>query len=87
MRQYRAEPRVPCNLPVELSWEIGAGYVRNAKATLKDTSKTGMGLIAPTPLTVGATVKIVANSKTHAAVVKRCLKSGTEHWIGVKLQQ
>ena len=86
MRQYRAEPRVPCNLPAELSCEIGAGYVRKFKVTLKDTSKTGMGLLAPSPLTVGAAVKIIANSKTHAAIVKRCMKSGSEHWVGVKLQ-
>jgi hypothetical protein len=86
MRQFRAEPRIPCNLPVELSWEIGAGYMRKLKATLKDTSKNGMGLLVPTPLTIGAKVEIFANTKTHAAIVKRCMKSGTDHWVGVRLQ-
>jgi len=86
MRQYRTELRTPCNLPADLSWNIGAGYIRNLKATIRDTSKSGMGLLVPNPIPVGAEIKVTSAKGSHSATVKRCIKQGKEHIVGVRLQ-
>lgn len=86
MRHYRSEVRTPCNAPAELSWEIGAGYRRNTKATVRDTSKSGMGLLVPMPFPVGTIIKITRSEKTVSATVRRCLPQGGQHLVGVKIQ-
>jgi hypothetical protein len=87
MRQYRAETRKPSKEAAELSWDIGAGFVRTAKATVQDMSPSGMGLLVATPFNVGVTLQITIGTRKHAAVVKRCIKQGSQHLLGVKFER
>jgi hypothetical protein len=87
MRQYRLESRTPCNSLAELSWEIGAGYIRNTKATVIDLSKSGMALMVAQPFRVGAMLKIVSGNKAESGVVRHCVKQGTKHLLGIKLER
>jgi len=86
MRQYRTEPRTPCNVPADLSWNIGAGYIRNIKVTIRDTSKSGIGLLVPNPVPVGTSIKVTSLKGSQSAVVQRCIKQGAQHIVGGRLQ-
>jgi len=87
MRQYRSETRKPTNEVADLSWEIGAGYVRTGKATVQDSSPSGMGLMVASPFTVGTTLQITIGTKQCTAVVRRCIKQGSQHLLGVKFER
>ena len=87
MRQYRAETRKPSAGTAELSWEIGAGYVRTAKATVQDESKSGMALLVNLPFSIEASIQITTGDKTRSAVVRRCIRQGANHLVGVQFQR
>ncbi len=74
-------------MAADLSWEIGAGFVRKVKGTVIDTSKSGRGLIVAQPFPLGASITIVCGDKTCRGAVKRCIKQGANHLVGVRLEQ
>ena len=86
MRKYRTEPRTPCNIPADLSWDIGAGYILRIKVTIRDTSKSGVGLLVPSPIPVGTEIKVTSAKGSQTAIVQRCVKEGPQHLVGGRLQ-
>ena len=87
MRQFRAEVRKPSNGQADISWEIGAGYVRTSTAVVRDTSKSGMGLVVSQPFAVGTTLRIKFESETRSAIVRRCVCQGAKHLVGVQFER
>jgi hypothetical protein len=87
MRQYRAETRKPANGTADLSWDIGAGYVRTAKGSVQDESPSGMALVVAMPFSVESTLQITTGSKTRAAIVRRCIRQGANHLLGVQFKR
>jgi hypothetical protein len=78
---------MPVNLSAELTWEIGGGYERNVKVTVRDTSKNGMALLAPLPFPIGAAIRIAGGNITREAIVRHCVKHGLDHILGVQFQR
>ena len=87
MRKYRADTRKPSTGPVELSWEIGAGYTRTASGTIQDVSSGGMGMLVPLPFEVGAELQVKADGRTCMVTVRRCVREGSKYLLGVQFDK
>lgn len=87
MRRFRREIRRPTTGPADISWEIGAGYVRTANAILKDLSPSGIGLVVSLPFTVGAKLKITTGNQTRSAIVRRCVRQGAGYILGFEYER
>jgi hypothetical protein len=87
MRQYRSELRTPSFEVADLSWDIGAGYVRNATAKVQDVSRTGMGLLVFMPFAIGTKLQITRGTNTRSAIVRRCIRQGSQHLLGVQFER
>ena len=83
MRQFRVEPRFPSTAAVDITWDIGAGYLRKIPATTQDVSRSGACLSTPIPFAIGYKLKVTSAEKTRIALVRRCIRQGRSYALGL----
>jgi len=74
-------------LPAELSWDMGAGYVRTVAGTVHDVSTSGIGLLAPMPFSIGAKLQITTDKQTRSAILMRCSRQGAKYFLGFRFER
>jgi hypothetical protein len=87
MKQFRSEVRRLITLPAELSWDMGAGYIRSIAVTVHDVSPSGIGLLVPMPFSIGAKLKITTDKQTRSAIVMRCSRQGAKYFLGFRFER
>ena len=83
--EQRGEPRRGYFAQVRLEFESDEGKSSSMAGLTEDRSKSGFGIRLSKPLPVGLHVTVVHNESAVRCQIKRCVRSGSEYLIGVRI--
>lgn len=83
--EQRSEPRIGYFARVKLCSPPPSDESDGVAGMIEDRSKSGLAIRVRKPMTVGSEILVLHGRSVLRCEVKRCVQSGTEFMLGVRL--
>ena len=83
--EQRSEPRSDYFARVEVCFQPDGSDACSFGGVIEDRSKSGLAIRVRKPVPVGSEISVLHRSAILRCEIRRCVQSGTEYLLGVRL--
>src|SRR4051794_10925481 len=84
MREQRRAARKDFLARVQVLWQSDIGQLQQKQGMTDDLSPSGIAVRVRCPVPVGNRVDIQLANKTYVGIIRRCVRRGAEHLLGIE---